>query len=442
MSERRYLACDLGAESGRVMLATVANGNISLEELHRFANDPVRLPTGLYWDMLRLFHEIVRGISKARGVKIDGIGIDTWGVDYALLGSDGALCDVPRHYRDDRNVGMVERTFAVVPKERIFERTGVQFMHINTLYQLHAARLENSPGLKAAKKLLFTPDLLNYWLCGAQKTEWSIASTSQFFDPRTRTWATDILEALDIPTHILPEIVPTGTKLGTLLPHVADLTGIGEVPVFATAGHDTAAAVAAVPAQGDDWCYISSGTWSLMGVLLPKPLINARALECNFTNEMAADGRVRFLKNIAGLWILQECRRAWAQAGQEYSYEQLTGMAGEAEPYCGYFPPDEFLSPGHMPERIAAWCRQNGQPVPEGVAAMTRAVLDCLAQKYNEVLLNLEEVTGKTIRTIHIVGGGCKNLLLNRLVEEKTGRKVVAGPVEATAFGNVLTMSR
>lgn len=439
-----FLAFDLGAESGRAILGKLTAGRLELEQLHRFPNTPVRLPTGMYWDTLRLFHEIGEGLSAAgrgRGLQIDGIGIDTWGVDFALLGRDGALVDNPRHYRDARNNGIVERMCGLVPRAEIFRQTGIQFMQINSLCQLVAARLENSPSLDTAETLLFMPDLFHYYLTGVKRAELTIASTSQFYNPVERRWATELFDRFGLSSRILPEIISPGTRLGTLLPHVADAAGVGSIPVYATAAHDTAAAVAAVPADGDGWCYISSGTWSLMGVEIDAPLVGEKALELNFTNEMGAEGKVRLLKNIAGLWVLQECRRAWARAGAEYSYEQLAQMASDAPPFVAAIDPDAFLEPGHMPERIAEFCRKSGQQIPEQPGAMCRVVLESLALRYRQVVENLETLTERPIRVIHIVGGGSKNRLLNQLAADATGRRVVAGPVEATAAGNVLVQA-
>ncbi len=426
------------------MLGTIANDALVLEELHRFPNEPVLLPTGLYWDMLRLFHEILNGLrvaGRVRRLPVDGIGIDTWGVDFGLLGADGALVDNPRHYRDSRNNGMPENTFAVVPRARIFAETGVQFMQINSLYQLRAMALAKSGALERAATLLFIPDLLNYWLTGEKKAEVTIASTSQFYDPVKKAWAVGILTELSIPTKMLPELIQPGEELGPLLDGVGEYTGLGPVTVYASAGHDTAAAVAAVPAEGSDFCYISSGTWSLMGVELNAPLINDQTLALNFTNEAGVAGTTRLLKNIAGLWLLQECRRDWALAGHEYSYEELTQAAAEAPPYAGYIHPDAFLEPGHMPAKIAAYCEATGQPVPGSHGAMARAILEGLARRYREVLENLEALTGRRLQVIHIVGGGSRNRLLNQLVANATGRTVVAGPAEATAIGNVLVQA-
>jgi rhamnulokinase len=437
---RNYLAFDLGAESGRAMLGSIRDDVLTLEELHRFPNIPVRLPTGLYWDTLRLFHEILQGlIAACRGRKIQlaGVGVDTWGVDFALLGADGALVDNPRHYRDSRNNGMLERTFAVIPREEIFAHTGIQFMQLNTLYQLHAMKLANSPALEVARTFLMMPDLFNYWLTGVMRCELTDASTTQFYNPVKKRWAFELLERLGLPTTIFPEIVPPGTLLGPLLPHVAEETGAGEVPVYATCCHDTASAVAAVPAEGDGWCYISSGTWSLMGVELTEPIINQRSLELNFTNEIGAAGTVRFLKNIAGMWLLQECRRAWALEGREYSYDELAQLAAAAPPFTAVIDPDAFLEPGRMPEKIAEYCRRTGQPAPEPPGPMCRTILESLALRYRQVLESLESLLGRRIERIHIVGGGSRNRVLNQFVADATGRPVIAGPAEATAAGNV-----
>ncbi|MEK7408005.1 MAG: FGGY-family carbohydrate kinase [Acidobacteriota bacterium] len=437
---KHYLAFDLGAESGRAMLGTVSDRSLALEELHRFLNTPVRLPTGLYWDTFRLFHEIQQGLAIAgreRKLELAGIGIDTWGVDFGLLGRDGALVDNPRHYRDARNNGMLERTFAVVPREEIFAHTGIQFMQLNSLYQLHAMKLAGSPALEAARTFLMMPDLFNYWLTGVARSELTDASTTQFYNPVKKRWATELFARLGLPAGILPEIVPPGTQLGPLLAAVAEETGAGAVPVYATCCHDTASAVAAVPAEGEDWCYISSGTWSLMGVELETPVINAASLELNFTNEIGAAGTVRFLKNIAGMWLLAECRRAWAAEGREYGYEELARMAASAPAFTAVIDPDAFLEPGRMPEKIAAFCRERGQRAPADPAQYSRTILESLALRYRQVLESLESLLGRRLARIHIVGGGSRNQVLNQFVADATGRPVIAGPSEATAAGNL-----
>jgi rhamnulokinase len=432
MSE--YLAFDLGAESGRAILGTLENGRLALEELHRFPNTPVRVFSSLYWDTLRLWHEIQQGLGVAmrdRKLQLAGIGVDTWGVDYGLIGADGMLVDNPRHYRDARTNGMMEKLFAVVPRDEVFRQTGIQFMQLNTLYQFYAMKVAASPALETARTMLFMPDLFNYWLTGAAKAELTIASTSQFFNTREKRWAAELLDALGLPKAIMPEVVEPGTKLGE---HHG-------VPVYATAGHDTASAVAAVPAQGNGWCYISSGTWSLMGVEVDEPVINEKSLALNFTNELGAAGKVRLLKNIAGLWLLQECRRAWAEQGIEYSYDQLTQMAADAKPFRAVLDPDAFLEPGGMPSKIAAHCRARGGGVPETHGEFARTILEGLGLRYRQVLESLEALIGKRLDVIHIVGGGSRNQVLNQFVADSTGRKVVAGPAEATAIGNILVQA-
>ncbi len=442
---RRYVAIDLGAESGRAILGTLDGGRLALEDLHRFPNEPVRLPTGLYWDTLRLWHEILRGLAVAgreRRLAVDGIGVDTWGVDVALLGADGALVDNPRHYRDSRNDGIPEKLFETAPRADVFGATGIQVMQINSLYQWYAMKLAASPALAAARTLFFMPDLFNYFLTGERRAEVTIASTSQFFDPSRRAWAGELLERLGLDGSLLPPLTPAGSRLGPVLPFVAERTGLSpDTPVFASAGHDTAAAVAAVPAGSGEWCYISSGTWSLMGVELDAPVIGPMSLSMNYTNEVGVEGRIRLLKNIAGLWVLQECRREWAAEGREFSYEELSGMAAAAAPFRSVLPPDHFLAPGGMPRRIAEFCRRTGQAVLEEPGEVARAILEGLALRYRQVLGDLERLTGKRAGTVHIVGGGSRNDLLNRFVAGATGRRVVAGPAEATAAGNVLVQA-
>ena len=434
----RYLAFDLGAESGRALLGSLSGGRLAVEELHRFPNIPVRVPGALYWDTLRLWHEIQHGIGVAareRKLSLDGIGVDTWGVDCALLGSDGALLENPRHYRDSRNNGMLEKLFEAVPRDQIFAATGIQFMQINTLCQLYGMKLTGSPALTAARKLLNMPDLFNYWLTGVARSEATIASTTQFLNPVTMAWATGLLNRLGLPTDILCPIVSPGTLLGNLLdpPHT---------PVYAIGGHDTASAVAAVPAQdGANWCYISSGTWSLMGLELDAPVIDDRSLALNYTNEVGVSGKIRLLKNIAGLWLLQECRRAWMLEGAEYSYGQLTSMASQARPFTAAIDPNAFLEPGEMPRRISEHCRRSGHRAPATHGEFARAILESLALCYRHVVESLETLAHRKIDIIHIVGGGSRNALLNQFVADCTGRRVVAGPAEATAIGNILVQA-
>ncbi len=442
---RGYLALDLGAESGRGMLARIAGTKIELTELHRFANTPVRLPNGLYWDTLRLFHEICESIRAAGKVSehLSGIGIDTWGVDFALIGEDGSLLENPRHYRDARTRGVPEEVFKTVSGEEIFRQTGVQFMEINSLYQLYALRRDSPKLLGMASKLLFMPDLFNYFLTGVLTSERTIASTSQFYDPVQRCFATDMLSRLGIDTSILAQLSDSGGELGAVLPAIAGHCGLKhKTVVYATASHDTASAVAAVPASSSgNWCYISSGTWSLMGVERDQPIINDESLQANFTNEVGVQGTIRFLKNIPGLWLLEECRRAWSREGQEYSYAELMERAAAAKPAATILDLNEFTSPGNYPERIVTYCRETGQEAPSDIGSMIRMILQSLANRYREVLESLERLTGERINVIHIVGGGSRNRLLNQLAADFTGRRVIAGPAEATAIGNALTQA-
>jgi rhamnulokinase len=445
MTKRSYLALDLGAESGRAMLGHLADHRLELTELHRFPNIPVRLQNGLYWDTLRLFHEMCEGIRIAGKTvdQLDGIAVDTWGVDFGLLSEEGLLLDNPRHYRDTRTNGTLKDVFAKVSRAEIFKNTGVQFMEINSLYQLFAAQRDMPKALEKASHLLFMPDLFNYFLTGAFRAERTIASTSQFYDPAKKEFATDMLRKLGLHAGYLAALVDPGTDLGPLLPYVAERCDLQhETTIFATGSHDTASAVAAVPARaGEDWCYISSGTWSLMGVELNEPVINEASLAANFTNEVGVQNRIRFLKNIPGLWVLQECKRAWAREGQEFSYTELTERAEQAKPSDTVLDLDEFVSPGNHPRRIKEFCRKTGQEEPADAGSMTRVILHSLAVRYKQVLESLESLTGRKLEVIHIIGGGSKNSFLNQLTAEVTGRRVMAGPAEATAAGNALTQA-
>jgi rhamnulokinase len=432
-----YLALDLGAESGRAILGTLDGGRLQIEELHRFPNTPVKEGGSLYWNIEELWREIRRGIAVAgeRGTELEGIGIDTWGVDYGLLDGDGKLIERPHHYRDARTNGIMEKLFALVPRDEVFRYTGVQFMQLNALYQLFSMKLSGDPALGSARRLLNIPDLFNYWLTGQVASEATIASTTQFFNPVQNAWATELFKRLDLPSDILGPIIAPGTLLGNM----REAPG---APVFATAGHDTAAAVAAVPAgSGANWCYISSGTWSLMGVEVDTPVVDDRALELNFTNEVGVGGKIRLLKNIAGLWLLQECRRAWQQEGTEYSYEQLMMLAGESKGFTAAIDPDAFLEPGEMPRKISEHCSRTGQSSPTTHGEYARAILESLALRYRQVLESLEELGKRKIEVIHIVGGGSRNALLNQFVADATGRPVIAGPTEATAIGNILVQA-
>jgi rhamnulokinase len=446
MAVRHFVAFDLGAESGRALLATLESGRLTLEEKHRFANPTGRLLGHYHWNLLAQWEELKAGLKKAAGgLAIDGIGVDTWGVDYGLLDARGELLALPYMYRDPRTDGMMDAAFARVPRERVFAATGIQFMQLNTLFQLIAEQKSNPERLKAARTLLFMPDLFNYLFTGVARNEFSIATTSQMYDPRARAWAAPMIEALGLPAHLLGQIIPSGTVLGPLRDDVASECGVKPMPVIAPACHDTASAVAAVPveAAARDWCYISSGTWSLMGVELSEPVINDKSLAYNYTNEGGVNGSIRFLKNIMGLWLVQECRRYWLARGEEHSYGELTQMAQRSAGLVSFIDPEHgsFLTPGQMPEKIAAFCRRTGQSVPASKGEWVRCCLDSLAMTYRRTLEGLEDILGRKIRTIHIVGGGTQNELLNQMTADATGRSVVAGPVEATGIGNVLVQA-
>ncbi len=440
-----YLAFDLGASSGRAVVGSFDGQRLTLEEVHRFANGPVTRDGHLHWDIDALFEEIRRGLSRCRdkAARLEGIGIDTWGVDYGLLSEDGTLLGLPYHYRDSRNDGMMEAAFARVPRDELYARTGIQFLPFNTLFQLLADKAMHPALLDAAQTLLFMPDLLSYRLTGLRRSEHSIASTSQAYDAATGQWDTELLERLGLPTRILPDVAPAGSVVGPLLPALADAAGLGSVPVIAPACHDTGSAVAAVPAEGERWAYISSGTWSLLGAELPAPIRTPQALAYNFTNEGGVGGTIRFLTNVAGLWLVQECQRTWAQRGDDRSFAELTALAEAATPRTAFVDPDDprFAAPGDMPARIQAFCRQTNQPVPQSVGEIVRCALESLALKYRVCLERLEALIGHSVDVLHVVGGGVHNTLLCQLTADTTGRPVIAGPAEATAAGNVMVQA-
>jgi rhamnulokinase len=439
------LAFDLGAESGRAILGRYDGERLRLTEVHRFANGPVRAADGLHWDVQQLFEGVKRGLALCRQQHGPpaSIGIDTWGVDFALLDQEGGLLSDPFHYRDGRTNGVMEEAFRRVPREEIFESTGIQFMQFNTLYQLFSMVLAGSPLLKQARTFLTIPDLFNYWLSGRALCEFTNATTTQFYDPRAGAWATSLLERLSIPTHLLPEVVPPGTVLGDLLPSVYEEAGLEAVPVVAPACHDTGSAVAAVPATQADYAYISSGTWSLVGVEVQEPVITAKSLANNFTNEGGVGGTFRLLKNVQGLWLLQECRRIWAERGLDLSYDELVRMGEAAPPFAILIDPDDpsFLSPLDMPAAIEAFCARTDQPTPRDKGAIVRCALESLALKYRWVLERIEEMLKRPIGVIHVVGGGCRNRALCQFTADAAGRPVLAGPVEATAVGNVIVQA-
>ena len=437
-----FLAIDLGAESGRAILGRIGE-QLTLEEIHRFSNGPVRVGDHIYWDVLRLWTEIKNGLRIAaeseRG-SLAGLGLDTWGVDYSLLDASDQLIGNPFHYRDARTDGIVEVAFQIAPREEIYHQTGIQFMQINTLFQLLAMRQANDPALQIARAFLMIPDLFNFWLTGRKANEFTISTTTQCYNPREKRWASELLTALDIPEQIFQQIIQPGAVLENLLASVAEEASSERIPVIAVGSHDTASAVAAVPAEGSDFIYISSGTWSLMGIESEQPIINGNSLKYNLTNEGGVCNTIRFLKNIMGMWLLQESRRQWAKTRQSYTYDELTDLAEGAPARKSFIFVDDhrFLAPGNMVERIQMFCRETDQPVPQTHAEVVRCILESLALEYRWETEKLRELSGKTLPVIHIIGGGSRNRLLNQCTADATGCDVIAGPVEATAIGNIL----
>ena len=431
MTKKTVLAVDLGSESGRVMAVHYDGVKLTLEELHRFSNGAVDVRGSLYWDFLRLWTEVKIGIEKGKRFNPAGIGVDTWGVDFGLLDKNGRLLSNPICYRDDRTEGMMEAAFARVPKEEIFARTGIQFMRINTLYQLMSLVESGSPLLKAADTFLMSPDLINYWLTGTKACEYSIASTSQLLDAETGQWATDLMDQLGIPSHIFPDVVQPGTMLGAY----------DGIPVITPGCHDTASAVAAIPTETAVYGYISSGTWSLVGLEEKRPFLDQEALAANLTNEGGVNGKIRLLSNVMGLWLVQQCRATWKRAGHDYDYATLTAMAEAAPALTAFIDPNapEFLVLGDHPAHTRAYCQQTNQPIPQSEGAIVRVLLESLALEYRAVFDRLKTLTGKQIEVVHIVGGGTQNRLLNQLTANAIGCPVITGPIEATVMGNAVT---
>lgn len=441
---KNYLAVDLGAESGRVMLGRLGERGLTLEEVHRFPNGPVKQDGALHWDFEALMEAILTGLGKglAQAPEVASIGVDTWGVDYGLVDKEGRLLENPYHYRDPRTQGVIKRALETVPKERIYELTGIQFMPINTLYQLLETKWNRPELLERAAQLVFMPNLVMQRLTGVISAEYTIASTSQMMDMRTGQWSRELLEAFGLPAAILPEPMAPGQTVGPLTEAVRERLGCGPVPVVTVGTHDTASAVAGVPAgHGRPWSYLSSGTWSLPGVETREPVIQHESMD--LTNEGGIEGTIRLLQNVTGLWLLQECRRQWAEEGKGYEYSELAQMAEGAEPFQVVIntSDDVFLTPGDMPGKIARQLEAHGERMPEGHGGLTRAILENLALRYEQTLARIETATGQTAEVVHIVGGGIKNRLLNQLTANATGKQVITGPVEATVTGNVLVQA-
>ncbi len=436
------LAYDLGASSGRALLGQLIDGKIVVEELHRFPNDPVQAGDRLYWDILRLLHELKQGLLKAkhRGIKLDSLAIDSWAVDFGLLGSNGELLGNPYHYRDGHTDGVMEQVMEELSASAIFGKTGIQFLPFNTIYQLAALKRADSPLLREAKHFLMIPDLLRYYLTGERFNEFSNATTTQLYNPVAGAWDEELIRAIGISPELFGKVVQPGAAVGKLRDSLCAELGIDSVPVYAVAEHDTGSAVAAVPAQDRSFAYLSCGTWSLMGTEVGEPVLGELAQELNFTNEGGAYGTYRLLKNIMGLWILQECRRAWEREGMSYDFPALVKLAHEAAPFAAFIDPDDpvFMAPGDMPARIADYCKRTGQSAPEGVGAVIRCILESLALKYRYVLELTERLSNQTFGGLHMVGGGIQNTLLCQWTANAIGKPVWAGPVEGSAIGNMI----
>ena len=433
----QFLAFDLGAESGRAIVGRLRSGVLDIREVHRFPNEPVRQNGSQQWDILRLWLEMRRALDRAAGTGLESLGVDTWGCDYALIGEQGLLVQNPFHYRDRRTDGAMDAVFQRVSADDIYGITGIQFLPFNTLFQLYAACRDTPKLVEAAATFLTVPDLLNYWLTGRIACEYTNATTTQFVDARSRSWATGLLSQLGLPTRLLPALIEPGTIVGQLGADACP--ALAGTPVVAPACHDTGSAVASIAAGGGR-AFLSSGTWSLLGTEVPSPIITPRSRDLNFTNEGGVGGTTRLLKNIAGMWLLQACRRRWSAEGQDLDYpELLAAAADERLAFKVLFNPDHpgFLHPPDMVAAIGAYCRDTGQPEPDTPGAVTRAILESLAFKYRYVIESLEKLTGTRVEEIQIVGGGSRNRLLNQFTADATGRTVLAGPVEATALGNL-----
>lgn len=446
MQKNHYLAFDLGASSGRAILGTLENGKLQLTEVHRFENQMQYINGHFFWNIFTLFSELKTGLKKCiqeHGVQPESIGVDTWGVDFVHLNKEGMIISLPFAYRDSRTDTSMEDLFEVVPKDEVYLQTGIQFMQFNSLFQLFSMVKDQSSLLEITDKILFVPDALNYLFSGEAATEFTIASTSQLIVPGKKEWQSSLLKKAGIDESFLTEIVEPGTVIGKIKEDVAKETGSDPVPVVAVAGHDTASAIVSVPANDKNYAYISSGTWSLMGIESEVPLVSEKTLEMNYTNEGGVEGTTRFLKNIMGMWLIQECRRAWLEE-KNYTWDEMVQLAKGSEPFKYLINPDDsvFLNPGDMPKAIADYCAKTGQGTPESHAEIIRCVYDSLALKYRFTLEQILTVSEQPIERIHIIGGGANNKFLNQLTADATKLKVIAGPTEATATGNILVQAK
>ena len=446
MAKSSFLAFDIGASSGRAILGILEHRHLELVEIHRFKNQMMQIHGHFYWNIYSLFEELKTGLRKCISdykIQPESIGIDTWGVDYALVSPEGQIMGLPYAYRDHRTDRSMDELFLKMPKKEVYHLSGIQFMQFNTIFQLFASVSENYSGLKTAQNLLFMPDALNFLFTGKKKIEYTIASTSQLLKPGKAEWEEKLFKAAGIPEKLAGEIVQPSTVLGELLPEVLEETGSAHIPCIAVAGHDTASAIVSVPAEGKNWAYLSSGTWSLLGVESPVPVVSEKTLEMNFTNEGGVEGTTRLLKNIMGMWLIQECKRVWDQEG-EISWQQIVDMSDEAERFKSLIEPDDqmFLNPGNMPKAIQEYCKKSNQPVPLSKGEIARCIYDSLALKYKYTIRQIELVTGNKVEKLHIIGGGAHNKMMNQLTANATGIPVFAGPTEATAIGNIMLQAK
>jgi rhamnulokinase len=446
MTNNNFLAFDLGASSGRAMLGSLTDGKIILTEIHRFPNQMIKVNGHYYWNIFNIFKELKTGLKKCikdHNIQPLSIGVDTWGVDIALLDREGMITGLPNAYRDSRTDTAMEDFYKIIPRDELYRMTGIQFMQFNTLFQLFSMVRDKSPQMEIVEDILFTPDALNYLFCGIKKNEYSIASTSQLLKPGKPEFEKKLFDAMNLNVNLMQDIVLPGEVLGNISAEISKETGSDEIPVVAVASHDTASAVASVPAKGKNWAYISSGTWSLMGIETDKPLISDEIQKLNYTNEGGVEGTTRFLKNIMGLWLLQECRRHWLTE-REYSWPEMVEMSIKAEPFKCLVDPDDisFLNPENMPEAIISFCKKTGQPVPGSHGQMIRCIFESLALKYRFVLDQIRNVSPNDIENIHIIGGGANNELLCQFTSNSTGMQVLAGPTEATAIGNIMMQAK
>lgn len=436
---KNVLAIDFGASSGRAMIGEFDGGRITLKEIHRFSNDPVILGGTMYWDVLRLFHEIKQSLIKAKPYNIESVAIDTWGVDFGLIDENGRLLENPVHYRDSRTAGMVGEAYKLIPPERLYSLTGNQIMEINTAFQLLALKKSRPELSDRADKVLLMPDLFNFFLSGEKKAEVSIASTTQLFDQKAKNWSDAAIEEFGFDRELFPEVIPSGTVIGTLSKELREELGLDPIKVVAVCGHDTQCALAAAPAEEKSFAFLSCGTWSLLGTELDEPIINDDSMRNNVTNEQGFGGKTSFLKNIIGLWLIQESRRQYAREGKEYSFAELEDMARSAEPFKCFIDTDapEFTPAGNIPKRIKEYCARTAQPVPETPGEIMRCIYESLALKYKSAVKELEECTGENFGVLYMIGGGTKDRFLSELTADSCGITVSSGPVEATALGNI-----